>query len=175
MSQDDLEDCVDEQRAEIERLEARLFTAEGYGIAAMPAPEKSPLQLLNEAQQSLRIETSQLVAEQKSNALLRERLKKIDENPFGYVLNLLDAGGTVADLGEKITTLAALVRQRGSKGSLTLKIDVSLMKDTAATLLFAPAVKLNEPKMDAPATILYADGKGALSRKDPNQKEMQFD
>ena len=143
-------------------------------IAAMPSPEKSPLEELNEVSQELRIQTAALIAERKSNELLRDRIKKIEENKYVYLLNLLDAGGTVADLAEKIRVLSALVLQRGTAGALTLRINASLMKDTCATLLFTPTVTLKEPKADAPATILYADAAGELSRKDPNQGELSL-
>lgn len=94
--------------------------------------------------------------------------------PFADVLIELSGGRTHTEMSEQLHDLIARVRDTGKKGSLTLTITVSRMKNASEnTLTVTDDVKAKLPAHDRKVSVFYADADGNLSRKDPNQLEFE--
>lgn len=94
--------------------------------------------------------------------------------PFADVLVELSGGRTHTELSEQLHELIARVRDTGKKGSLTLTITVSRVKNAAEnTLTVSDDVRAKLPAHDRNVSVFFADADGNLSRKDPNQLEFE--
>lgn len=94
--------------------------------------------------------------------------------PFADVLVELSGGRTHTELSEQLHDLIARVRDTGKKGSLTLTITVSRVKNAAEnTLTVSDDVRAKLPAHDRNVSVFFADADGNLSRKDPNQLEFE--
>lgn len=92
--------------------------------------------------------------------------------PFADALIELSGGRTHTELSQQLHDLIAAVRDTGKKGSLTLTISVSRMKNAAEnTLTVTDDVKAKLPAHDRNVSVFYADANGNLTRRDPNQLE----
>lgn len=90
--------------------------------------------------------------------------------PFADALIELSGGRTHTELSEQLHDLIAAVRDTGKKGSLTLTITVSRMKNASEnTLTVTDDVKAKLPAHDRNVSVFYADADGNLTRRDPNQ------
>ena len=90
--------------------------------------------------------------------------------PFADALIELSGGRTHTELSEQLHALIAAVRDTGKKGSLTLTITVSRMKNASEnTLTVTDDVKAKLPAHDRNVSVFYADADGNLTRRDPNQ------
>lgn len=90
--------------------------------------------------------------------------------PFADALIELSGGRTHTELSEQLHQLIAAVRDTGKKGSLTLTITVSRMKNASEnTLTVTDDVKAKLPAHDRNVSVFYADANGNLTRRDPNQ------
>lgn len=94
--------------------------------------------------------------------------------PFADALLELSGGRTHTELSEQLHELIARVRDTGKKGTLTLTITVSRMKNAAEnTLTVTDDVKAKLPAHDRNVSVFYADADGNLTRRDPNQLEFE--
>ncbi len=94
--------------------------------------------------------------------------------PFADALIELSGGRTHTELSEQLHDLIAAVRDTGKKGSLTLTITVSRMKNASEnTLTVTDDVKAKLPAHDRNVSVFYADADGNLTRRDPNQLEFE--
>lgn len=152
--------------------------APNSNITALPTP--SPEQILRDQIATLTTERDAATARCKSLEVdvaertvaivdMRARLKAIEENSLSFALANLDAGGVLIDAGEKLQSLAAIVRKREAKGTFKLTITVKPFKGEA--LVFVPCVSITEPKPEPAQSVFYASEDGELSRNDPRQKE----
>lgn len=92
--------------------------------------------------------------------------------PFADALIELSGGRTHTELSQQLHDLIAAVRDTGKKGSLTLTISVSRMKNASEnTLTVTDDVKAKLPAHDRNVSVFYADANGNLTRRDPNQLE----
>jgi hypothetical protein len=92
--------------------------------------------------------------------------------PFADALLELSGGRTHDELSAQLHELIARVRDTGKKGSLTLTVTVSRMKNAAEnTLTVTDDVKAKLPAHDRNVSVFYADANGNLTRRDPNQLE----
>ena len=90
--------------------------------------------------------------------------------PFADALLELSKGQTHTELSDGLHELIARVRDTGKKGTLTLVITVSRMKNaTEKTLVVTDDVRLKLPALDRSASVFYADADGNLTRNDPDQ------
>lgn len=154
---------------------------ESPGIAALPnpTPEQSLREQLADAKDYTAILEGRIkAANEDRKALAEERddykaqIAEIEKNPFLFALNSMDAGAVMADAGEKLQALSAVVRRREAKGTFSMKITVKPFKGDA--LIFMPEVKITEPKPEPAQSVFYAGEDGELSRNDPRQKEFGF-
>lgn len=89
--------------------------------------------------------------------------------PFADALLELSGGRTHAELGEQLHDLIAAVRDTGKKGSLTLTITVSRMKNSERVLQVVDDVRSKIPALDREVSVFYTDADGNLTRTDPQQ------
>lgn len=137
-----------------------------------PLPDLDPAEQLNRLH-------AQLVEAQAANVALestieaqRAHLAKLESNPFALVLNNLDAGSVLEELGEEIQKVTALVDRRQEPGVLAVLLTAKPYKP--GCIDFVVEIKTKEPKAEKPHTLFFVGSDGALSRQDPRQKELPF-
>jgi hypothetical protein len=91
--------------------------------------------------------------------------------PFAQLVQEQGRGVLHDRLSEKLAEIVQAVVETGKKGSLTLKLDISLNKD-GETLTVSDSVTAKVPDHDTKPSIFYADGNGNLSRNNPSQPEL---
>lgn len=93
-------------------------------------------------------------------------------------LNIVSAhkgGAVISELSAALKQVTAAVQQTGRAGTVTFKMSLRPAgKGTAGTLIFEGDVKTAPPKLDAQASIFYADGDFNLVREDPNQTKLDL-
>ncbi len=94
--------------------------------------------------------------------------EKDPKNAFVDALKELQSGATMLELADALTQLISQVRMVGKEGSITLTIKVK-PKANSPQLAITDDIKVVPPKFDRDITIMYADDKGRLSRRDPRQ------
>ena len=94
-------------------------------------------------------------------------------NTFVPVLNEIHNGHTVIELSEKLTALISKVRATNGSAELTLKIKLK-PANGGQTIRLIPTVTAKAPKEPEIETIFYSTEAGTLSRKDPNQRELEL-
>lgn len=89
--------------------------------------------------------------------------------PFAAVLQELNRGQVHHQLSEELHALVDAVREHGTKGTLTLALDVApIAKGDTSALTVAAKVACKAPT--APQTsAFFVDSSGNLSRRDPRQ------
>lgn len=90
------------------------------------------------------------------------------------MLGDLRRGVFVDDLDAELAALVDAVRATGRKGSLTIKLDVSLAsKGDDVALKVGDSITVKAPQPERGDTFLYAVGDGRLSRRDPRQMDIE--
>lgn len=105
---------------------------------------------------------------------MKTETKPVPNNTFSTVLSSHRDGELVNELSKALQELTLSVREHCKQGKLTLDITVSPANGDGSALLVVGDVKVKLPKGKRPAAIFYATDEGILSRKDPNQHEMQL-
>jgi len=93
------------------------------------------------------------------------------DTPFSVFVAELSGGRTNEALTEKLAELAERVRATGRRGSLTFTIAMKPNGDNAVTIV--DEIKTKLPEFARPTTAFFVTD-GALSRKDPRQRELTF-
>ena len=89
--------------------------------------------------------------------------------PFADWLREQSNGRTLDELSDALADVSAAVRETGKKGTLTLTITISPVKNGGGALVVADQVKALAPKPDRRTSVFYADDHGNLTREDPRQ------
>lgn len=90
---------------------------------------------------------------------------------FAAWLNEQREGGLHNELTEALQEVAQAVIDLQKKGSLSLTIQIVPAGKGIAQVLITDDVKA-KPPVDKPASLFFTDGRGNLSRRDPNQTTM---
>ena len=137
-----------------------------------PLPDLDPAEQLNRLH-------AQIVEAQAANAALestieaqRAHLAKLESNPFALVLNNLDAGSVLEELGDEIQKVTALVDRRQEPGVIAVLMTAKPYKP--GCIDFIVEIKTKEPKVEKPHTLFFVGANGQLSRQDPRQRELPF-
>lgn len=82
-------------------------------------------------------------------------------------------GAMNADLSDALAELVQTITEVGgkAKGSLTLKLDVSLNKD-GYSVTVSDEIVLKLPKKETPSSLFFFDEHGNVSRNNPRQQEL---
>lgn len=94
--------------------------------------------------------------------------------PFNQVLEHLERGYLVEELGEELAKIVQAVRETGRKGTLTLNIDVAMMKGHEDAVTIAAKVNAKAPQADRAQTVMFSTYDGDLLRDDPVQHTMEL-
>lgn len=89
--------------------------------------------------------------------------------PFADFLREQSGGRTHEELTDALAEVVAAVRDTGKKGTLTLTINVTPLKNGGGALTVTDTVKKGVPVHDRRASIFYATDSGSLTRDDPQQ------
>lgn len=85
-------------------------------------------------------------------------------------------GGSADRAGsDLLAKVVQAVQATGKKGSVTVKIDVAMLKGGDTEMEIRTLFKPNIPVADMPMGIYYADDKGNLHRDNPKQLSMLGD
>lgn len=95
--------------------------------------------------------------------------ENVPVRPFSDVLIELNAGRTHDEMSEKLHELIRAVLDTGRKGTLTMTIQVSQMKNAGGRLLISDRIAVKKPQPDRVDSIFFTDRDGNLSRTDPTQ------
>lgn len=92
---------------------------------------------------------------------------------FLYLMKNLRVGQALYDLDEKIAAAIKAARESNKTATITLKLTVAA---TGKQLEWTDEVGLALPKPPPPKehTVLFTDADGQLTRRNPDQKEIQF-
>lgn len=80
-------------------------------------------------------------------------------------------GELLAEGDDKLNELIEAISRTGSSGSLTLKMSVKVNK--AGQLEITPDLAIKKPTRTLGVGIYYANDEGRLSRRDPNQMDIE--
>ena len=89
--------------------------------------------------------------------------------PFAAVIQEINSGEFAEQLGRDILALVNAVRDRGRKGSLTVKFEVSPRKGNVNALNLVGRRDLKLPQEEPIESVFFADKAGNLLRDDPRQ------
>lgn len=95
---------------------------------------------------------------------------------FTDLLHELRAGDAMTDASETLAKLIHDIQSVGKRGSLTLTLTIEpVTKGNTTTLVVVDEIKVKPPKIDEGSTIVFANEKGQLSRRDPRQPELPME
>lgn len=80
-------------------------------------------------------------------------------------------GELLAEGDDKLNELVAAIQRTGAGGSLTLKLAIKVNK--AGQLEVTPDLAMKKPTRTLGVGIYYASDDGRLSRRDPNQGDIE--
>lgn len=85
-------------------------------------------------------------------------------------LKMIRAGLLLDEIGDELANLTKHVRESGKAGKLTLTLHVAPVKRGQGDIVtITDDVKVKLPALEKSSTVLYTDGDGNLSRRDPRQ------
>lgn len=80
------------------------------------------------------------------------------------------SGTLLADIGEEVSVIAKAVRDTGKKGTLTIMFTIEPAgRSLGGQLKIEDKIVSRPPRPDVADTLMYVDGTGKLSRRDPRQ------
>lgn len=95
-------------------------------------------------------------------------------NPSLKTLGELRRGDFAETLDAELAALVDAVCETGRKGSVNIKIDVSLAsKGDDRTLKIKDVIKVTAPQPELGETIMYRTADGHMSRRDPRQADIE--
>jgi len=83
-----------------------------------------------------------------------------------------DRGRTAHALSQKLVELVTAVREHKRSGSLTIRLDLELVKDDPNRLYVIVDSTLKAPQPQPPCDFRYSDDDGNLHERDPRQMEL---
>jgi len=90
--------------------------------------------------------------------------------PFNDVMAEIAGGRAHDELTDKLMQLAAEVQELESPGTLTLTL--KLKPNGESQFEIHHDIKVKPPEPRRPKTIMFLDGHGSLTRRDPNQPDL---
>ncbi|MCH8530328.1 MAG: hypothetical protein LAT65_05710 [Saccharospirillum sp.] len=95
--------------------------------------------------------------------------------PFSEQLSYMAKGSVNDEATEKLAELVKAVRTTGKKGSITLKIDVSMLdKASEDAMRLVGSVTAKLPELENPTTVMFSTHDGDLLRDDPEQMALNL-
>jgi hypothetical protein len=94
-----------------------------------------------------------------------------ERRPFAAFLQEHRHGGLHGELSDGLAELVAAAREHDKSGTLTLTVKVAPNKD-GLTVTVTDDVKVKAPEADRGAALYFADERGNLSRRNPQQMEL---
>lgn len=96
-------------------------------------------------------------------------------NPAIQMLAQLDGGRTITTLAEKYPQVVEGVKKTGAKGKLVLTLEIRPDgKGEVQTVEVLGKVDTKIPERGSRATTFFVTEENLLSRRDPNQQEIDF-
>lgn len=96
-------------------------------------------------------------------------------NLFLDTLRELRGGVSLEELSAHLQALVASVQHTGKKGSLSYVITVRpASAGSTGQLILADAITVKEPKLERSSDIFFATQAGELTRRNPNQRELNL-
>lgn len=92
--------------------------------------------------------------------------------PFAAVLQDLSRGIVHADASNKLHELVDAVTEHGTKGTLTLTLEVGPIAKGDTSVLTVAAKVTSKPPTSPQTSTFFVDRSGNLSRRDPRQTEL---
>lgn len=92
---------------------------------------------------------------------------------FTKALNQINGGQTTQQLSEELASLIKSIATYGSKGSLTLKLDVVPSKEVKGAVNIKPSISTVLPKPVVSSLLYISDDKKSLQLRDPRQPEIE--
>lgn len=90
---------------------------------------------------------------------------------FLSLLQSFRKGELLAESDLALSELVAAIRATGGSGKIALELPVKMNK--AGQLEIQPRLKVEKPRRALPAGIFYATERDGLSRRDPNQSDIE--
>lgn len=98
----------------------------------------------------------------------------IIENSFTTVLTNQRKGALLTDLSRALQEATQSVREHKKQAVITLKITIAPANGDASVVQVCDDITVKVPKKESQSTIFYPTDENTLSRKDPNQQEMEL-
>lgn len=105
---------------------------------------------------------------------VNEETGELQVRPFADILRELNQGSVIDEAAVMLQDLVKAVRERGKKGTLTLRVDVQPMKGDAAALVVSAQATAKPPAGEPTSAVFFADEPGNLLRENPAQLKMTF-
>ena len=93
---------------------------------------------------------------------------------FSYALNQMRNGKAQEEASEKLNELINACRETGTKGKITLEIEVRPDKGDSGQYFLRPSIKLKKPLFAISDTIFWGTPEGNLQRTDPAQGDLDL-
>lgn len=114
------------------------------------------------------------MAEPASDETRQDEVDERGPDPFLVALSNSLRPEVLVEATDELARVIRSVHEHGKKGSLTLKLDLTPMKNNPEVAEVAASVT-GKPARPAPrATPMWPTEDGRLSRKDPRQDELPF-
>lgn len=94
--------------------------------------------------------------------------------PFLAALNKAIRPEVLDEAAAELAEVVAAVKAQGKKGALTLKVELTPMKNVPDAVEVTTRIKSTAPEPPARATPMWPDEDGRLHRNDPRQQRLQF-
>lgn len=104
---------------------------------------------------------------------MAESTHKDDTTQYGTILLGHDKGRAHDNASKLMRDLVEAVKQTGRKGSVTVKLTVSPMKNNSRVVQISDNVTATIPE-DKRDSIWFTDDDGGLHRNDPDQLQMEY-
>jgi hypothetical protein len=93
---------------------------------------------------------------------------------FSDVLRSMAQGRALGTISAQLREVVEAVKTTGKAGKLSLVIGVEPMNGEVTLVDLSMSVTLKLPKPPMPSGTFFTDDAGGLSRRDPNQTELEF-
>lgn len=93
---------------------------------------------------------------------------------FSYALNQMRNGKAQEEASEKLNELIHACRETGTKGKITLEIEVRPDKGDSGQYFLRPSIKIKKPLFAVSDTIFWGTPDGNLQRTDPAQGDLDL-
>jgi hypothetical protein len=93
---------------------------------------------------------------------------------FSYALNQMRNGKSQEEASEKLNELINACRETGTKGKITLEIEVRPDKGDSGQYFLRPTIKIKKPAFAVSDTIFWGTPEGNLQRTDPAQGNLDL-